>query len=230
MTPTQLPSPATKPAALPLVALILGVVGFCIPPLFLVAIVLAIISLVRAGDPAYGQRKVLAIITLVLGLVYVPVVGILAAIAVPNFIKYQARAKQTEGKMLMRQLFAAEASYFATSDEYTASREKLGLEGTSSRYLCRLAADGPLEEVAIVPNRLEGMSVQELDARIPRELLAEVGVGGDCPKCEATMVCVGNIDGDSTVDLWSISTKDRMIRGELVPAGSPFHHLDDLTE
>lgn len=230
MTPAPVPPPTTKPAALPLVALILGVIGFCLPPLFLVAIVLAIISLAKGQDPAYAARKVMAIIVLVLGVAYVPVVGILAAIAIPNFIKFQARSRQSECKANLKLAFTAQRSIYAEKDVYLADPQALGFAPEQNRYLYRLAADGPLESVGVAPTRSPETSVAQLEAGIPGELRAALGVRGACPECEATMACAGNIDGDDTIDVWSVSTADRTIAGEPVPAGTPFHHVDDTRE
>ncbi len=230
MTPVPVPPSAAKPAALPLVALILGIIGFCIPPLFLVAIVLAIVSLAKGHEPAYAARKVLAIITLVLGVAYVPVVGILAAIAIPNFIKYQSRAKQSECKSNLRAALVAQRAYFAEHDAYAPDPKVVGFEPERPRYLYRFDADGALASVGIAPSHPEAPPVAELEAGVPREVLAEVGLRGECPECDVTMLCAGNVDGDATIDVWTISTGDRTIRGEPVAAGQPYQHVDDTRE
>lgn len=41
-----------------------------------------------------------------------------------------------------------------------------------------------------------------------------------------TIVAAGNIDNDATIDVWSISTKDR----PGAPAGSLFNDVNDLNE
>jgi hypothetical protein len=38
----------------------------------------------------------------------------------------------------------------------------------------------------------------------------------------------GNIDSDATIDVWSISTKERIIAGETVTPGRPFNHVNDV--
>jgi hypothetical protein len=230
MTPAPVPPPSTKPAALPLVALILGVLGFCIPPLFLVAIVLAIVSLAKGQDPAYAARKVMAIIVIVMGVAYVPVVGILAAIAIPNFIKFQAKSKQSECKTSLRMAYSAQKATHAEKDVYLTDPAAIGFSVLQNRYLYRLDADGALESVGLAPARSPETPVGALEAAIPASLRAELGVRGECPECEVTMACAGNIDNDDTIDVWSVSTADRTIDGEQVPAGTPFNHVDDTRE
>ena len=226
MTPQPMNSAPTSPAALPLVALILGVLGFCIPPLFLLAIILAIVSLAKASEPAYAARKTLAIITLVLGIVYVPVVGILAAIAIPNFIKFQARSKQSECKVNLKSAYFAQQAYFADKGDYGKTAAEIGFSPEKgNRYLYQISAEG------LVPATQSTLSTADLQAGYTPGLIDLVGTHGQCPdNCVLTMVCAGNIDNDPTVDVWSISSQQRSIAGEVVPAGTPFHERDDVTE
>ncbi len=47
---------------------------------------------------------------------------------------------------------------------------------------------------------------------------------------DITIVAAGNIDNDDTVDVWTISSKDRTVNGQRVPAGTPFNNVDDTKE
>lgn len=227
MTPQPPNAAPAKPAALPLVALILGVLGFCIVPLFPVAMVLAIVSLVKSSEPAYAARKTLSIITLVLGLVYVPVVGILAAIAIPNFIRYQARAKQSECKANLKSLWFAQQAHFSEHDAWATTAEELHwAPEPRTRYAYRIGPD------SVVPaSAASTLSTPALEGGYPPGLMDLVGSHGQCPDaCVLTMVCAGNVDSDPTVDVWSVSSQQRAIDGEVVPPGSLFHEVDDLTD
>lgn len=219
MTPTPDNAPA-KPAALPLVALILGVIGFCFPPFFFIAIILAIVSLVKASEPAYAARKTLAIITLVLGLVYVPVVGILAAIAIPNFIRFQAKSKQSECKMNLKSAWMAQQSYRVESGKWGTSAQEIGFSPERTRYTYRI---GPGEGL---PAAISQTPDAQLEAGYSARLLGEIRAEGEA----LTMACAGNIDNDPTIDVWSISSEQRVIDGEVVPPGNPFNEQDDVRE
>lgn len=54
-------------------------------------------------------------------MIVVAIIGILAALAIPNFIKFQARAKQSEAKTTLRGLSTAQTNYFSESDRYAAN-------------------------------------------------------------------------------------------------------------
>ena len=61
--------------------------------------------------------------TLIELMIVVAIVGILAAIAIPNFIKFQCRSKQTEAKTSLTALYVAEESYRAEFSKYVVGAE-----------------------------------------------------------------------------------------------------------
>ena len=56
--------------------------------------------------------------TLIELMIVVAIIGILAAIAIPNFIKFQAKSKQSEAKTNLKAIFTAEKSYYGERDAY----------------------------------------------------------------------------------------------------------------
>ncbi len=59
-------------------------------------------------------------------MIVVAIIGILASIAVPNFQKFQRKAKQTEGKGYLNSIYSAEKSFQAEWNSYTACLVAIG--------------------------------------------------------------------------------------------------------
>ncbi len=64
--------------------------------------------------------------TLIELMIVVAIIGILAAIAIPNFIKFQARSKQGEVKSNLKGVFTAQRSYYQEQDTYSSCIRKIG--------------------------------------------------------------------------------------------------------
>lgn len=64
--------------------------------------------------------------TLVELMIVVAIIGILAAIAVPNFIRFQARAKQSEAKTNLRAIFTGQRTRYAESEAYSMRMGEIG--------------------------------------------------------------------------------------------------------
>lgn len=75
--------------------------------------------------------------TLVELMVVVAIIGILSAVAVPQFQKFQARAKTSEAKIQLSAIYSAEAAYYADSGEYGTCLADMGFApeaGSRSYY------------------------------------------------------------------------------------------------
>ncbi len=127
---SQAPNTQQPSIALPVVALV------CVFVCWPIGLVLAIVSLVKYSDAAGSTAKTLAIIALGINLVMLPMVGIMAAIAIPNFVKFQCKSKQSEAKGNLKALYVAEESFRAEFDTYSADLTKIGFtpRGTKIRY------------------------------------------------------------------------------------------------
>lgn len=65
-------------------------------------------------------KKIAKGFTLIELMIVVAIIGILAAIAIPNFVKFQCRSKQSEAKGNLKALYVAQESYRAEFDTYLA--------------------------------------------------------------------------------------------------------------
>jgi type IV pilus assembly protein PilA len=64
--------------------------------------------------------------TLIELMIVVAIIGILAAIAIPNFLNYQCKARQSEAKSQLGAMANLEESFFAEKDFYTDDPVELG--------------------------------------------------------------------------------------------------------
>jgi type IV pilus assembly protein PilA len=79
--------------------------------------------------------------TLIELMIVVAIIGILAAIAIPNFIRFQARSKQSEAKTNLKAVFTGQKSRFGERDGYATSLGEIGFSPErGNRYSYDLGA------------------------------------------------------------------------------------------
>ncbi|MDY0132472.1 MAG: prepilin-type N-terminal cleavage/methylation domain-containing protein [Desulforegulaceae bacterium] len=69
--------------------------------------------------------------TLIELMIVVAIIGILAAIAIPNFMNYQCKAKQSEAKSMLGNIRTLQEVYFAENSKY-GSLSNIGFNMTSN--------------------------------------------------------------------------------------------------
>ncbi|RYZ42839.1 MAG: pilin [Myxococcaceae bacterium] len=216
---------APKKSVLPGVALGFAIASLCLICLWPVGLVLSIVAMVKTGKPGQQQGRGLAIAALVVSVCSIFFSGIVAAIAIPNFLKYQARSKQTECKVQLKSLYVSAMSRMQ-EEQPVGSFADLGFEpGPRNRYAYVLGLPDGIFPVGGSFTALDPFAIQ---AALSNAGL-ETGVKGECPECTLTAACVGNVDNDDTLDVWSISTAERTdAEGKTIAPGVLLQHVDDV--
>ena len=140
--------------------------------------------------------------TLIELMIVVAIIGILAAIAIPNFLQYQARARQSEGRTNLGGIFVSETAFLGEQGRY-GSFQEIGftLASATNRYTYRGPVNGGcVQGVDCFGTSLPAPSVQ---------LVGTVAAGSTAaaPGAPAmfTATASGNIDGDATLDQWHVN-------------------------
>ncbi|MBX7112745.1 MAG: DUF4190 domain-containing protein [Myxococcaceae bacterium] len=211
--------------SLPLIAMVLSIAGICFCPTALVGAILGIVAWVRISKEPHLPGKGFAIAATFIPLALVPIVGIQAAIVIPNFIRFQARSKQAECKTQLKSLWVAQRMFHEERHAWAGQFGELAFRPEQgNRYSYFLTAT---EVILADPKRAVSGATPPSHVAALHEHGIEVGVSDE----GFTAACVGNIDNDPVLDIWTISSEDRMgADGVTVPAGTPVNVLNDVTE
>ena len=136
--------------------------------------------------------------TLIELMIVVAIIGILAAIAIPNFSKFQARAKQSEAKANLKAIYTAKQTNFGSEDTFVCSNScfcdwSTGQEPRYS-YFC---TDSASDVQGLTPT-----GVAKIDGKDSRCTTAPGNEAGN--DTSFTITASGNIDSDPTCDNWKI--------------------------
>ncbi len=141
--------------------------------------------------------------TLIELMIVVAIIGILAAIAIPDFLKFQAKARQSEAKSNLAAITTAEISYMAEAGGWGSTFYAIGWAVTGKpkyKYRIGLATTNDIDIMGEISNPGCNNTVAFC--------VDDCTMQGAQPQSDWTLgftaTAEGNIDGDPLNDCWGI--------------------------
>jgi type IV pilus assembly protein PilA len=143
--------------------------------------------------------------TLIELMIVVAIIGILAAIAIPNFLRYQAQSRQAEARTNLGGVFVAETSFFGEQSRYGSFGEiGFALAGTSNRYTYRTGASGTAATRTNANVTAAGTTQDTINAGTGT-ITAEGTPVSTNSDTGFTATASANLDNDPTLDQWHVN-------------------------
>lgn len=134
--------------------------------------------------------------TLVELMIVVAILGIISALAIPNFLRYQAQSRQSEARTNLSAIYVSEMTFFGEQSVF-GTFDQIGytLAGTSNRYAYRVGL-GATPNADFLP---PGVGFDPGQNTIVPSGITGVPVPG------FTAVATANLDGDLVIDQWHVN-------------------------
>jgi len=135
--------------------------------------------------------------TLIELMIVVAIIGILAAIAIPDFLRFQAKAKQSEAKQNLGAIFTCEIAYFGETNTYGSNFTEISWDPEGdTMYTYGLGA-----QATPFPGTPTDLFVNTKGAGCPAGITTATAV----TSLGFTAGAASNIDSDITCDEWIIN-------------------------
>ena len=158
-----------------------------------------------AERAAKKKKRTVLILLIAGGLAGVCALGSLAAVAVPNFLKYRYKSKQAEARYMLKVLLTKEQEFRSAEGHWaTAPRELIEYVNSAPRsstcFLGPVAGWGGKGDVKF--EQLPPEVREKLNANV-----ASVAAQKDKSNAGADLLiaCAVNLDEDAALDVWTIS-------------------------
>jgi type IV pilus assembly protein PilA len=137
--------------------------------------------------------------TLIELMIVVAIIGILAAIAIPNFLRFQAKSKQSEAKTNLGGIFTAEISYYGEHN-FFGNFAQIAWSPTGTTRYSYLSGGYDTPNVAAAAADLP--SATDNAGFLPAYAFTTTASRTDNT---FLIAAAGNVDNDGSIDEWTIN-------------------------
>jgi type IV pilus assembly protein PilA len=131
--------------------------------------------------------------TLVELMIVVAIIGILAAIAIPNFMKFLAKTKKSEARYNLEAIYKAEISYFGEANTFSSDFNEIRWRPDGTIYYYTFTAGAGYLGKPVASN--------------PQPPEAHPGASSS----SFTACAWGNIDTDPALDVWDVTDRKDLV-------------------
>jgi type IV pilus assembly protein PilA len=169
-------------------------------------------QLIRQGDPMKKLHTHKGGFTLIELMIVVAIIGILAAIAIPNFLRFQLKAKSSEGKTNLAAIRTAEQSFYSEFGNYlSATASPPAMPG--SRKVTFVPAGADNGTIPATPG------FTTLGWAPEGNVYFQYSVGSDATGTGFTAVANANIDATGNIQQWGYIKYGALGAGGIPPKG-----------
>ena len=139
--------------------------------------------------------------TLIELMIVVAIIGILAAIAIPNFLKFQAKSKTSEAKTNLKAIYTAETAYYSEENEY-GNFDQINWIPAGKNLIYSYSLDGDPDDAAQDDDGIIQTSNNGLHIKSTKGFTADMLWDYDSPPFPVAGTADGTVDVD---EFWALA-------------------------
>ncbi len=166
----------------------------------------ALLDLAQDEPDSRAGRKARAILQADDGLLMLAALGSVAGAAIPNFTRFQNKAKEAGARTMLQAVYTAQSAFFAEKSRYCRTFKECGYTPMNEdKYILFMTP----KELAFAPGSDD--FTRTVLATEARDALVTASVKPRVEKKKFLVAAVANLDGDETMDIWTIDETGNLV-------------------